>query len=292
MEETITTRLAQLLRSVDMEVTTEKQLRKTLEQELDMDLSGHKQLIRGEIEKFFDSQQQAEAGNGELDVKNEEDADYEEEEEEAQDEPKAGKKRKGRGFGSSILSEPLAAFMGTEAAPRNEVVKRIWQHIREFGLQDPNNKRKIIPDEVLGTFLTAPVNMMTMNKQLSKHCFSKDRFNAEEGHDDDADSDRARAKPKPRAKKVKLDADGNEKKSRPQKPVRTTDEMANWIGGQGIMSRPQITSFFWAYIKSEGLLNPNDKREVLCNDVLKNLTGKDRFLAFGGQKHFGHHILK
>ena len=88
----------------------EKQLRKTLEQELDMDLSGHKQLIRGEvgsfemhalsmlidwaktlvqIEKFFDSQQQAEAGNGELDIKNEEDADYEEEEEEeAQDEPK------------------------------------------------------------------------------------------------------------------------------------------------------------------------------------------------------------
>ena len=57
-----------------------------------------------------------------------------------------------------------------------QVVKRIWQHIREFGLQDPKDKRKIIPDEVLGTFLTAPVNMMTMNKQLSKHCFSKGMF--------------------------------------------------------------------------------------------------------------------
>lgn len=34
---------------------------------------------------------------------------------------RVGKKRKGRGFGSSILSEPLAAFMGQEAAPRNEV---------------------------------------------------------------------------------------------------------------------------------------------------------------------------
>ena len=43
-----------------------------------------------QIEKFFDSQQQAEAGNSELDVKDEaeeQDAD-EEEEEEAQDEPK------------------------------------------------------------------------------------------------------------------------------------------------------------------------------------------------------------
>ncbi len=38
--------------------------------------------------------------------------------------------------------------------------------------------------------------------------------------------------------------------------------------------------------------NPDDKREVICDDVLRRLTGKDKFLAFGGQKHFGHHILK
>jgi len=30
--------------------------------------------------------------------------------------------------------------------------------------------------------------------------------------------------------------------------------MANWLKGQQIMSRPQITSFFWDYIKKEGLL--------------------------------------
>ena len=34
---------------------------------------------------------------------------------------RVGKKRKGRGFGSSMLSEPLAKFMGTDRAPRNEV---------------------------------------------------------------------------------------------------------------------------------------------------------------------------
>ncbi len=34
---------------------------------------------------------------------------------------RVGKKRKGRGFGSSMLSEPLAAFMGKDRAPRNEV---------------------------------------------------------------------------------------------------------------------------------------------------------------------------
>ena len=54
-----------------------------------------------------------------------------------------------------------------------QVVKRIWVHIREHDLQNPKDRRKIIPDEVLGTFLTAPVNMMSMNSQLSKHCFTK-----------------------------------------------------------------------------------------------------------------------
>lgn len=38
--------------------------------------------------------------------------------------------------------------------------------------------------------------------------------------------------------------------------------------------------------------NPANKREVLCNDVLKSLTGQDKFLAFGGQKYFSQHILK
>ena len=54
-----------------------------------------------------------------------------------------------------------------------QVVKRIWAHIKQHDLQDPRDRRKILPDHVLGTFLTAPVNMMSMNAQLSKHCFTK-----------------------------------------------------------------------------------------------------------------------
>lgn len=54
-----------------------------------------------------------------------------------------------------------------------QVVRQIWAYIKEHDLQNPQDRRKIIPDEVLGTFLTAPVNMMSMNSQLSKHCFTK-----------------------------------------------------------------------------------------------------------------------
>lgn len=55
----------------------------------------------------------------------------------------------------------------------SQVVKKIWEYIKSHDLQNPKDKRKIIPDEVLGTILTAPVNMMSMNSQLNKHCFTK-----------------------------------------------------------------------------------------------------------------------
>ena len=54
-----------------------------------------------------------------------------------------------------------------------QVVKKIWEYIKAHDLQNPKDRRKIIPDEVLGTILTPPVNMMSMNSQLNKHCFTK-----------------------------------------------------------------------------------------------------------------------
>ena len=55
---------------------------------------------------------------------------------------------------------------------RLQVVKAIWQYIKEQGLQDPGDKRSILPDAKLGTILSPPVTMFSMNKQLSKHVFS------------------------------------------------------------------------------------------------------------------------
>ena len=50
-------------------------------------------------------------------------------------------------------------------------MKAIWVYIKEHNLQDPKNKRKIIPDEKLGKILPR-TNMMMMNKHLSKHVYT------------------------------------------------------------------------------------------------------------------------
>lgn len=79
------------------------------------------------------------------------------------------KRKGGGGFGKVLLLEPLKSFMGIDLCPRTEVVKKVWEHIREHNCKDPNDGRNIVPDSILGKFLTAPVNMFTMNKQLNQY---------------------------------------------------------------------------------------------------------------------------
>jgi len=69
------------------------------------------------------------------------------------------------------ISEKLAAVVGQGPMPRTEVTKKLWDYIKKQGLQDPKNKRNIIPDDkleqVFGT--KKPVNMFEMTKLVSKH---------------------------------------------------------------------------------------------------------------------------
>ena len=42
-------------------------------------------------------------------------------------------------------SEHLAKIVGTAPLPRTEVTKKIWAHIKKHKLQNPKNKREILP---------------------------------------------------------------------------------------------------------------------------------------------------
>ena len=52
-----------------------------------------------------------------------------------------------------------------------QVVKKIWEYIKEKDLQNPMNKRKIILDDKLKTIFKPPLDMFKMNKQLSRHVY-------------------------------------------------------------------------------------------------------------------------
>lgn len=43
----------------------------------------------------------------------------------------------------------MAAWMGTDAAPRPQITKKLWAYVKENNLQDPANKQFVLADETL-----------------------------------------------------------------------------------------------------------------------------------------------
>jgi chromatin remodeling complex protein RSC6 len=66
--------------------------------------------------------------------------------------------------------EMLAAVVGTKAAPRSEMTKRLWDYIKKNNLQDAENRRMINADDKLRPiFGSDQVSMFEMTKLVNKH---------------------------------------------------------------------------------------------------------------------------
>ena len=67
-------------------------------------------------------------------------------------------------------SAELAAVIGSEAVPRTEVTKRIWDYIKKNDLQNPSNRRNIRADAKLRPiFCKDEVSMFELTKLVNAH---------------------------------------------------------------------------------------------------------------------------
>ena len=67
-------------------------------------------------------------------------------------------------------SKELGAVVGNEPLPRPQVVKKVWDYIKQNELQNPQNKREINADSKLrAVFGKDKVTMFEMNKHLAAH---------------------------------------------------------------------------------------------------------------------------
>lgn len=73
---------------------------------------------------------------------------------------------------SSAISVPkeFEAVIGKKTVPRNEIMKNIWDYIKTQNLQDPKDKRTILPDEKLAELLGSqdPISMFQMTGKISQ----------------------------------------------------------------------------------------------------------------------------
>ncbi|MFH6785569.1 MULTISPECIES: SWIB/MDM2 domain-containing protein [Methylobacterium] len=111
----------------------------------------------------------------------------------------------------------------------------------------------------------------------------------------------AKAAPKAAAKETKDDGkdEGKGKKvaapksgDKPnalQKPLQPTPELGAIVGDKPI-PRGEVVSKVWDYIRKHSLQNPENKREILADENLRKVFGKDKATMFEMNKYLAQHL--
>ena len=94
--------------------------------------------------------------------------------------------------------------------------------------------------------------------------------------------------PPPKAAVVEKPKTGH-KPNALQQPLHVSDDLATVVGS-GTMARGEVVSKVWEYIKSHKLQNPADGREILADDKLKKVFGKDKVTMFEMNKLLAQHL--
>ena len=73
------------------------------------------------------------------------------------------------------------------------------------------------------------------------------------------------------------------------KALTPSPELAAIVGSQPL-PRTEVTKRVWDYIKARNLQNPANKRNILCDDALKAVMGKDEVTMFEMTGLVGQHL--
>ena len=74
-----------------------------------------------------------------------------------------------------------------------------------------------------------------------------------------------------------------------QQPLQPSEELSAVIGAEKL-ARGDAVSKVWSYIKENKLQNPKDGREILADDKLRKVFGKDKVTMFEMNKHLAQHL--
>ena len=74
-----------------------------------------------------------------------------------------------------------------------------------------------------------------------------------------------------------------------QKPLQPSEELAAVVGSAPL-PRGQVVSKIWEYIRAHNLQNAENRREILADDKLRRVFGKDKVTMFEMNKHLAGHL--
>ena len=91
-------------------------------------------------------------------------------------------------------------------------------------------------------------------------------------------------------RRAQTKADGGGRANALQKALQPSEELAAVVGGPAPLSRSEAVSKVWDYIKAHNLQNPENRREILADDELRKVFGKDKVTMFEMNKHLAQHL--
>uniref|UniRef100_A0A0D9WAU6 DM2 domain-containing protein n=1 Tax=Leersia perrieri TaxID=77586 RepID=A0A0D9WAU6_9ORYZ len=188
------------------------------------------------------------------------------------------RKRGGPGGLNKIcaISPELQTIVGEAVMSRTQIVKQLWQYIRENNLQDPDDKRKIIcNDELRVVFETDATDMFKMNKLLAKHITPLDPK--------DQIRDEKKFKPSNVAPQPMPPVN--------QPSVVISDALAKFIGIEGAVPQDDALRYLWDYIKANQLEDVITG-SILCDSKLQELFGCESIPSSGLSELLAHHFIK
>ena len=85
-------------------------------------------------------------------------------------------------------------------------------------------------------------------------------------------------------KRTPAEANGGGKANALQQPLQPSPELAAVVGSDRL-SRGEVVSKVWDYIRAHNLQNPENRREILADDTLRKVFGKDKVTMFEMNKY-------
>mmetsp|Transcript_13323 Transcript_13323/g.23925 ORF Transcript_13323/g.23925 Transcript_13323/m.23925 type:complete len:313 (-) Transcript_13323:30-968(-) len=211
----------------------------------------------------------------------------------------AGKVRRAKAY---VLDPKLVDIVGQRIATRAVAIRKISDYVRRSQLQVESNRRVFNCDTALKSLFGVDSLMFIqisscLGPLLSSPTTEADIAEAEKVEIRDMEERKAAKVSKSSRKTRRGGSSGAAAAARESKrgifaELRLSPPLAS-VTGSEVMSRPEVTSAIWAYIKRNQLQDPEDKRMILNDSALKAIFNQEpRTSMFAIPKYVSEHVEK
>ncbi|EQL31132.1 hypothetical protein BDFG_06445 [Blastomyces dermatitidis ATCC 26199] len=249
-----------ILATSDLNTISEKRIRRGLQDAVDYDITPHKAAIKHLIMQRFDifaeqSEKQAESTS-----------------------PVNGHSSNGQLNAPTV--EPISPALSTSPQKRSAEP----ESASDPGDKSPPKKNRKsdleLADAILAAKLQAEENLRARPTRgansrkaapiKKKKPATKSKTSKKVKAEDDSDLDEPDSEPKREVTRT----------GGFHKPLTLSPTLSTLLGGEITLSRPQTVKKVWQYIRENSLQDPSDRRQILCDDLMRAVFKQDRIHMF------------